>query len=147
MTEPRTPPRNIREQLALDEGRRRSAYTDSRGFLTIGVGRLIDARRNAGLSPAEIDLLFDNDRAAKEAELDARLPWWRGLDQARQGVLLNMAFQLGVAGLLKFTTTLGYVQAKQWDRAADAMLLSNWANQTLERAERLSDQMRDGRWR
>jgi lysozyme len=35
----------------------------------------------------------------------------------------------------------------KYDEAADAMLASRWAQQTPDRAKRLSDQMRDGAWR
>lgn len=138
---------NIRDQLARDEGRRRSAYQDSLGLWTVGIGRLIDSRRNGGLSDAEIDYLFANDLAEKSAELDAALPWWRSLDDARQGVLLNMAFQLGTQGLLGFPVTLGYIKAHEWEKASAAMLQSTWSKQTPERAKRLSEQMRTGEWK
>lgn len=138
--------RNIRDQLARDEGRRRSAYPDSLGYWTIGIGRLIDARRNGGLSDAEIDFLFANDLAAKEAELDAALPWWRDLDEVRGAVLLNMAFQLGTTGLLKFVNTLAYMHAHQWEKAAQGMRNSLWYRQTPNRAERLCQQMISGEW-
>ena len=37
------------------EGSRACAYRDTRGCLTIGYGRLIDARRGGGISHAEAD--------------------------------------------------------------------------------------------
>ena len=139
--------RNIRDQLARDEGRKRSFYFDSLGYATIGIGRLIDARRNGGLSEAEIDFLFANDLAAKSAELDAALPWWRELDEVRGAVLQNMAFQMGTAGLLKFQNTLALIHAHQWEKAAQAMRNSLWYRQTPERAERLCQQIISGEWK
>lgn len=138
---------NISEQLHRDEGERACAYQDHLGFLTIGVGRLIDPRKpGAGLRPAEIRFLLDNDIADRVGALTRALPWFPQLDDARQGVLINMAFQLGTAGLLAFKTTLGYVRVGHYDDAAKAMLQSKWAGQTPARAQRLAEQMRTGVW-
>lgn len=136
----------IIDQLRRDEGEVLSAYQDHLGYLTIGVGRLIDARRGGGISAEESAMLLGNDVARVAAELDQRLPWWRGLDDARQGVILNMAFQLGVGGLLGFRMTLGLVQAGRYEDAAAQMLRSKWATQTPQRAQRVAEQMRTGRW-
>lgn len=131
-------------ELRRDEGVRRSAYQDSLGLWTIGVGRLIDGRKNGGLSDEEIDYLLHNDVEAVRAELDAALPWWRSLDLVRQRVLLNMAFNLGVPGLLGFKNTLAAVKAHDWDRAAAGMLASKWAGQVKDRAARLAQMMKTG---
>lgn len=124
-------------ELRRDEGVRRSAYADSVGLLTIGVGRMIDPRKGGGLSDEEIDYLLRNDMAKVRAQLDASLPWWRELDEVRQRVLLNMAFNLGINGLLGFKNTLAAIQAHDWKRAAAGMLASAWAKQVGARANRL----------
>jgi lysozyme len=131
-------------ELRRDEGVVRHAYQDHLGFWTIGVGRLIDARRGGGLSEAEIDQLLANDIARFEAELDLRAPWWRELDPVRRRVILNMAFNLGVTGLLGFRNTLAAVRAGQWETAAAGMLASKWATQVGARATRLAAMMRTG---
>lgn len=133
-------------QLRGDEGVKSSAYQDHLGFWTIGVGRLIDQRRGGGLRDSEIDFLLENDIADREQALTKALPWFAGLDAVRKGVLLNMAFQLGTAGLMGFKTTLGHVEAGLYDAAADAMLQSKWAKQTPERAGRMAEQMKTGVW-
>lgn len=129
-------------ELRRDEGVIRSAYPDSLGWLTIGVGRLIDARKGGGLSDDEIDFLLRNDVVKVRAELDVALPWWRGLDPVRQRVLQNMAFNLGIPGLLTFKNTLAAMKAGDWDRAAAGMLASKWASQVGERATRLARMMK-----
>ena len=136
-------------QLKRDEGTRATAYTDSMGWLTIGVGRLIDSRKpGAGLRPDEIDYLLHNDIADRVQALTKALPWFAKLDQARQGVLINMAFQLGMDGLLAFRQTLGLVRDGKYAEAAVQMLKSKWATtQTPERAKRLAEQMRTGEWK
>ena len=135
-------------QLRRDEGTKETAYKDSLGLLTIGVGRLIDSRKpGAGLRPDEIDYLLKNDIADRVQALTKALPWFVALDDARHGVLINMAFQLGTAGLLEFKSTLALVSAGKYAEAAMQMLKSKWATQTPARAKRLAEQMKTGEWK
>ena len=136
----------LTEQLRRDEGVKPSAYQDHLGYWTIGVGRLIDERKGGGLRPDEIDYLLANDIKDREQALSAALPWFKDLDPVRQGVLLNMAFQLGTAGLLAFKQTLRLVSEGNYSDAALQMVQSKWASQTPERATRLAKQMKDGTW-
>lgn len=132
--------------LRGDEDEVLHAYQDHLGYWTIGVGRLIDKRKGGGISRTESALLLSNDIAEKEAELDRRLPWWRELPDARRAVILAMAFQMGVDGLLGFRNTLAMVRAGNFDGGARGMLASLWARQTPERAHRMSEQMRTNTW-
>ncbi len=137
---------NTVRQLRGEEGEKLHAYKDHLGYLTIGVGRLIDSRKGGGLTPEESAYLLANDIARKSAELDKAMPWWRDLDEARRSVLLQMAFQMGVDGLAQFTNTLRKVRAGDYLGASLGMLDSLWAKQTPERAKRMADQMRTGLW-
>lgn len=136
---------SLQEQLLRDEREVLHAYTDSRGYLTIGVGRLIDAR-GGGISHAEAMYLLDNDIRTHTQELVSALPWVADLDPARLGVLCNMAFNMGVPRLLGFKHALKAIQAGNWSEAAKEMLDSAWARQVGGRAERLAEQMRTGEW-
>lgn len=133
-------------QLRRDEGERLSAYEDHLGYLTIGVGILIDARKGGGLLPEESEFIFQNRLKLLNAELEKRLPWIKKLDPARRGVLVNMAFQMGVAGLLGFKNTLSLIERGEYEKASREMLGSKWAQQTPARANRLSVQMSSGVW-
>lgn len=137
----------LTRQLRGDEGVKAHAYQDHLGFWTIGIGRLVDARKpGSGLRPEEITFLLNNDIDDRINQLGRRLPWFLDLDPARQGVLLNMSFQMGVDGLLGFKNTLKLVERGDYAQAADNMLLSKWATQTPERARRMAEQMRSGQW-
>lgn len=137
----------LARQLRGDESVEPCVYKDHLGFWTIGVGRLVDKRkRGAGLRPDEITYLLNNDIDDRVEALTKALPWFQDLDSVRQGVLLNMAFQMGTEGLLKFGRTLALVEARQYDLAAHAMGQSLWATQTPARAERMAEQMRTGQW-
>lgn len=136
----------LTKQLRRDEGEVLTAYQDHLGFWTIGVGRLIDKRKGGGITPEESAYLLSNDINKREAELLRRAPWMAHLDPVRFGALLNMAFQMGVDGLLGFTNTLKLVRDGDYEGAASNMLRSKWAEQTPERAKRISKQMQTGVW-
>lgn len=140
-------PSQLETQLRRDEGEVLHAYLDSLGFTTIAVGRLIDKRKGGGISKEESAMLLRNDISKVAAGVAQALPWSAQLDEARRGVLLNMAFQMGLQGLLGFKNTLATIQAGDYKKAAQQMLQSKWATQTPQRAKRLSDQMSDGQWR
>ena len=122
------------------------AYNDHLGYTTIGVGRLIDKRRGGGITKEESKYLLENDIDRKLSELRKKYPHFDKLDDARKGVLMNMAFQMGVDGLMKFHKTLTLVEQGNYKAAADNMLKSLWAKQTPARAERMAQQMRSGKW-
>lgn len=137
---------NLTKQLRRDEGEVLHAYQDHLGYWTIGIGILIDKRKGGGLLPEESAFIFQNRMRLKQEEVERRLPWFNKLDEARKGVLLNMAFQMGVNGLLGFKNTLAMVERGDYAGAADGMKNSLWYRQTPARAERLRVQMRTGEW-
>lgn len=147
MSEKRGMKDRLIDQLRRDEGEVLTAYQDHLGYWTIGVGRLIDQRKGGGISKEESAYLLENDINIRIASLRQKLAWFDDLDEARQGVLVNMAFQMGVAGLLAFTKTLAMVKTGDYEVAASGMLQSLWARQTPARAKRLSDQMLTGEWK
>lgn len=135
---------NIVDQLRRDEGESPVCYQDHLGNWTIGVGRLIG--NGGGLRPDEIAYLLNNDIQDRRDKLTKALPFYKNLSPERQGVLINMAFNLGVAGLLKFKQMLAAVERKEWGVAAKEMLDSKWAKQVPTRAARLAAQMESDQW-
>lgn len=133
--------KKLAAQLTVDEGRRPRVYTDTVGKLTGGVGRNLSDRP---FSDDEIDLMLNNDIALVERDLDRALPWWRELSEARQNVLANMCFNLGLNRLLQFVKMLDHLRARRYDVAAREMLDSKWAKQVGARAIRLAALMRKG---
>jgi lysozyme len=137
----------LTRQLIGDEGRRKCVYKDHLGYHTIGIGRLVDDRKpGAGLRDSEMEFMLRNDIDDRVDALTRRLPWFQNLDDARKGVLLNMSFQLGVDGLLEFKTTLRLVEEGDYVGASQQMTRSLWARQTPARAQRMSEQMKTGKW-
>jgi lysozyme len=133
----------VTQQLKKDEGFRRMPYKDTRDVLTVGYGFNLDSD---GLSMEESDAVLEIRVRNRYLELATALPWFEQLDAPRQGVLLNMAYNLGVHGLLEFRQLLSALQAGDYATAADEMLSSAWAHQVGARAQRLAAQMRTGEW-
>jgi lysozyme len=155
-----------RAELAADEGTRLLVYDDAtgravtpgycmRGHPTVGVGRALDVH---GLTAAEAEVLFVNDIAAVERALSA-VPWYVGLDAVRQGVMVNLCFNLGLRGLLSFITMIADIESAEHDLALTLSLLagqrfaaaaaelaaSKWAHQVQPaRRDRLIAQLRTG---
>jgi len=124
----------LRAQLIRHEGVINHAYKDHLGFLTIGVGRLIDERRGGGLSDDEVMYLLDNDIDRCAKSLQDNLDFFDDLNETQQHALINMAFQLGVNGLLSFRNTLGLMRSGRYAEAHAEALKSRWAKQTPNRA-------------
>lgn len=134
----------LQAELVRDEALRLAAYQDSLGYWTIGVGRLIDARKGGGITVAEAMMLLSNDIDRIERDVGLRWPWYARLDDVRQRVMINMAFNLGIGGLSGFKRTLGSVERGEYAKAAQEMMQSTWATQVKGRATRLARMMHSG---
>jgi len=133
----------IKAQLVRHEGLRLKPYRCTAGKLTIGIGRNLDDR---GISQKEAYTMLERDIQDCEQWLIDKIPEiYNKLDEVRQSVLLNMCFNLGIKGLLEFKNTLAFIDAGDWERAANGMLASKWAKQVGRRAIELSELMRKGK--
>jgi lysozyme len=130
----------LQQQLIEHEGLRLSAYFDTVGKCTIGVGRNLDDK---GLSKAEALYLLENDIQECIADL-VTFPWFERLDAVRQRVVIDMRFNLGPKKFRRFRDTLRAISEERYGDAADAMLASKWADQVKRRAVRLAAMMRTG---
>lgn len=144
---------NIIQQLRRDEGVVSFAYDDAtglpvrcEGFVTVGVGFLVDKRKGGGLDDAEIDFILDHRTNLMARELAAAWPPYNKLDAVRRGALLNMAYNLGAPGLLKFKKFLAACAAADWAEAGRQMEDSAWWRQVGARAQRLRQQIETGEW-
>ena len=143
-------------QLRRHEGSRKNEggfhvpYRCSAGALTIGYGHNLDANPVPGinglLSEDQAERLLAADVLEVQERLAVHLPWIAALDMPRYAVLVNMAFNLGVGGLLGFKNTLAYIRAGDFRNAAKSMRKSRWAGQVGNRAAELAVQMETGVW-
>lgn len=132
---------DMKSELRRDEAVRLKPYRDTVGKLTIGVGRNLD---DVGITADEADYLLGNDIGRAVVDLDRAVPWWRGMSDARQRALVNMAFNLGLPRLMGFKAMLAALQAGDYPGAAREAIDSRWARQVGARAQRIAMMFAEG---
>lgn len=140
---------NAEGLIQFEEGRRNVAYLDSRGFWSNGIGhKYSDGLSHEGdvWDDQKIDGTFLTDYGDAYRGIVAALPWFAQLDEVRQAVLISMAFQMGVHGVLEFQHTLQAVRDQRWNDAAGGIRSSRWYTQTHVRAERAARAIETGEW-
>ena len=139
--------------VRTQEGLRLNAYCNPGDEWTIGYGHNLEAHgftaaqaASTGWTRERCESALLSDIQAATVTVFARWPWVETLADARQGVLIDMAFQMGVDGLGKFRNTLAAIQSGLYEIAANDMLASNWARETPVRAQIEALMMRTGVW-
>jgi lysozyme len=130
----------LRSQLERHEGLRLHPYHDTVGKLTVGYGRNLD---DVGITRDEADFMLDNDIEQVELQMET-VDEYVGLDQVRQTVVANMAYNLGFHGLMQFSRMWKAIGRRDYDSAAREMLDSRWSKQVGNRAVELARIMRIG---
>lgn len=135
----------LTERIKRHEGLRLNPYTDSTNHISIGWGRNLTDK---GITENEANEMLAHDIAEAERDLqDLTLDFRYNLDlvnAVRQGVLVEMIFQLGFPGFLGFKKMLAALEVGDFKEASQEMLRSLWARQTPKRAKELSEIMCDG---
>lgn len=158
---------NIFDMLRIDEGYKNTIYKDTEGYWTIGIGQLLTKDPSLAVAKAELDKLMNRkcDGVITKAEAEDLFqksvlkaekgiqgnnllaPVFASLDPVRQDALVNMVFQMGVAGVAGFTNSMKLLKAKQWEQAAVNLAQSRWYKQTPNRAKRVIETFRTGTWK
>ena len=129
------------QQLVEHEGLELFPYEDTLGIVTIGVGRNLEER---GISEDEAFYLLSNDIEVTWDELIKQHPIVEDLDDQRQMVLLDMAFNMGVPRLGKFKKMWAAIEDGDMNEASKQALDSRWADQVGRRAETLAERLISG---
>lgn len=132
---------SLEQRIMRHEGLRLRPYADTLGKLTIGYGRCLTTN---GISTDEAMQLLENDIDEAKIAMNQSFPWVLGLDDVRQGVIIEMIFQLGVAGVQGFPKMIAEIREKDYNIAAKEMLNSVWHSQTPDRCEELANLMLNG---
>ena len=151
------------KMIAIHEGIVLNVYQDHLGINTVGIGRNLDDRGitdgelsfinktidevyDSGLTEEEAYYLCMNDIAIVEKELLANKPLVNQLNDVRQMVLIDMAFNMGVPRLMKFKDMWLAIEKVNYIAACEEMIDSRWADQVKGRAMKLSLAMKNGEW-
>ena len=144
------------EQLKRHEGYRAHAYRCTAGKRTIGYGYNLTANplklsslelqhaQLVGMGEYEAERLLKLMIAKVTDQLEEALPVINRLNTVRQDVLINMTYNMGLVGLLKFKKMLLALEKKDYQKASIEMLDSKWKDDVGDRAPELATQMITG---
>lgn len=134
----------LSQRIARHEGFCAFAKVDVPPMLCIGYGHDItqsaaDTDYANGITRGTALSLLQDDIARAKRQLTTELPWTVNLSQIRQEVLIEMVFQLGINGLLKFKNMLACAKRGDDKGVYDNMLSSKWHDQTPARCAELAN--------
>lgn len=136
------------------EGFRPFVYDDATGK-PIGPGSHVVGNPTIGygwalnrLPMSQAQAMAHLREAAQEVifSLQLRLPWMTELDEVRQIALYELAYNLGVDGLLGFHQTLEALRRHKYQAAATELLDSKWAREDVapERSASIAHMLASG---
>lgn len=145
----------LKQSIKKHEGLRLKPYQCPKGKTTIGYGRNLT---DNGITQIEADSMLDRDLLNTKLELEDSIKFFHKLDDVRQNVLIEMAFNMGLPNLLEFKNTLKFMEKSDFINASIEMLDSAWHrdfvkydmqdgkknNNGLLRSEYLSVVMKEG---
>ena len=118
------------EDIKAEEGFSAVVYKCTEGFDTIGYGTKMP------ITKEEAELLLEHRLKAMKAQLTSYL-YDLDIKPEAWDILFNLAYQLGVNGVLKFKKMIEALRVKNYKEASKQGLDSLWAKQTPNRANRL----------
>ncbi len=125
-------------RLQAEEGFRSVPYQDTTGHWTVGFGTNLDAGITRSMAAAwMLETLVENrDQLEK-------LAWFNALIAPVQDIIEDMAYNLGLEGLLQFRDMIAALcqTPPEYAAAAVAMRNSLWMRQVPNRAGPLADAM------
>ena len=139
----------LRKELEIDEGVKHEIYLDHLGLPTFGIGHLItksdeEYGEDIGtpVSDDRVKECFESD--VKQVIKDCQILYddFNDLPEEAQLIIANMMFNMGRPRLSKFKGMKRWVDARDWNQAADEMVDSRWYKQVTNRANRLVERMR-----
>ena len=144
------------QRLMIHEGLRLQPYYCSKKKLTIGVGRCIETNPftaeeekvigdwRHGITKCSAIYLLQNDVKKIYKELKSNLKFFKDLDGERQYALIDMAFNLGVSGLMRFSKMLDAIKRENYYEASKECLDSKYAKDVGIRAKRIAETIATG---
>lgn len=114
---------------------------EDRGFSVSDITEIL----SEGFSKEMADRLIVKDfqRCTKEAET---FPFFKTLNEARQAVVIDMIYQLGIKGFKEFKKMLDNLARGDFKGASQEMVNSKWYTQSGRRGRTNVKQMETGIW-
>ena len=139
----------LRKELEADEGCKYEIYLDHLGYKTFGIGHLCKAADpendmdvGTKVSEERVKDCFNKDIDLVINDCELLYDDFDHLPEEAQLIIANMMFNLGRNRLGAFIGMKAGVDARDWNKAADEMIDSNYYKQLPNRAGRLVKRMR-----
>ena len=124
-------------QIKLHEGFRANPYPDPlHGWSVPTFGHGLTY-----ITEAESEFIVAQRIANIHRRLDRAIDFYGSAPEHIQHALVEMAYQMGVGGLLKFRNMLGALRAAKYREAYEHALCSRWARQTPNRAKTVAGKL------
>jgi lysozyme len=120
------------DSIKMHEGFSPKAIPDVDGTFVLGYGHNC---QRAVITTGAATVVLGDDLTATLTALVLAWPPFLACDGPRQQLVLEMAYQLGVEGLLGFKDLLHSLAAKNYSAAVDALVASRLAAQTPARVK------------
>lgn len=129
------------KMIRRHEGYRKFPYQDTLGKETVGIGYCLAN----GMPEDEAVFLMRYRTWQNHKALMSVGKGYPKLSPERQAALLNMAYQLGLAGLLGFKNMWDALAGGDYRQASQHALSSLWARQTPGRAKEIASVIETGK--
>ena len=131
---------NLKERIKSNEGFSSKPYKDQLGYLTIGYGHLILPNENILLKKQihkkELEEIFEKDFNKALSKFNNTFKSFN-LNEKESDLLIEMIFQLGIKGCLKFKNLIKNIRKKNKHLVCFDMMDSLWYKQTPNRVKTL----------
>ena len=131
---------NLKERIKSNEGFSSKPYKDQLGYLTIGYGHLILPNENILLKKQihkkELEEIFEKDFKKALSNFNNTFKSFT-LNKKENELLIEMIFQLGIKGCLKFKNLIKNIKKGNKHLVCFDMMDSLWYKQTPNRVKAL----------
>ena len=131
-----------KDMIKEHEGLRLDAYKDSKGFLTVGYGHLIDAGSPPDIQALQEGATITKERAEKLFEQDykhhadaaKKIPGYGKADEKQQAALIDLTFNMGPDWHTDFPKFTAAFKAGDYETAGAELINSKWYGDVARRA-------------
>ncbi len=131
---------NLKKRIKINEGFSTKPYKDQLGHITIGYGHLVLSNEKKLLAKKvkkkELENLFQEDFKKALKNFNTHLKVFSS-NKKEAELLIEMVFQIGIKGVLKFKNLLSYMKNKKTHLVCFEMMDSLWYKQTPNRVKKL----------
>jgi lysozyme len=139
---------DVRSLIKYHEGLTLVAKPDAKGKWAYGYGHDIPAPSGSppSCTEAEAEVMLDADLALATHRAAADVTTWISLDDVRRAVLIDMAYEIGGAGLAGFHNMLAALQDGHWQEATEQLIYSLLYKEVPTREAMNAQMLLTGQW-